>query len=228
MIKLLHLEALLVAVFMISACGAGDNPSPAPKPSPTVWMFQYSNAVSGPFFDAQDNAYFDFPADCAVNPMLGYKPCSANYLVQSRTAPLSGDAIFNLGFRLDGSGQTSYLINLNNTCGPGSPATVRPYFQRQGDNLSGEGEYEFYRWFGPPLNLAGNSGVLQSSTSLGARDQWIDVWGYPATDNAAAFAAALASPSFVGLVFGGGCFASHGANAIGGPVRFTLTSFGVN
>jgi hypothetical protein len=57
------------------------------------------------------------------------KTISMNYEID-----LTGSPIFN------------YIINPDNTFGSGSPGTVRLYFQQVGDNLSGNGAYEFYRW----------------------------------------------------------------------------------
>jgi hypothetical protein len=65
-------------------------PAPAPAPpsagavismAASAWVFQFSTAVPQNPTQAGTGWYFDFPADCAIDPTLGYKPCSVNYLV---------------------------------------------------------------------------------------------------------------------------------------------------
>jgi hypothetical protein len=65
-------------------------PAPAPAPpsagavismAASAWVFQFSAAVPQNPTQAGTGWYFDFPPDCAIDPTLGHKPCSVNYLV---------------------------------------------------------------------------------------------------------------------------------------------------
>jgi hypothetical protein len=212
-------------------------PAPAPVPSAgavismaaSAWVFQFSAAVPQNPTQAGTGWYFDFPADCAIDPTLGYKPCSVNYLVTGFGGAITHGKTISMNYEIDltGSPIFNYIINPDNTCGSGSPGTVRLYFQQVGDNLSGNGAYEFYRWFSTPATLAPGSNTL-SVVLAGAN--WISVYGKVGNDPTAAtgFAAAIADIGHIGMVFGGGCFASHGVNIQGsGTARFTVNSYGV-
>ena len=213
-------------------------PAPVPAPPPaggaismaaSAWVFQFGAAVPANPIQTRAGWYFDFPADCAINPTLGYKQCSVNYLVTGFGGTIADGKTISMNYQIDvtGSPVFNYLINPNNTCGSGSPGTVRLYFQQVGDNLSGNGTYEFYRWFSTPATLAPGSNTL-SVVLAGAH--WISVYGKAGNDPAAAagFAAAIANIANIGMVFGGGCFASHGVNIQGsGTARFTVNSYGI-
>src|SRR2546427_5558274 len=59
----------------------------------------------------------------------------------------------------------NYQLNPNNTCD--YPAHARLYLQRTGDDLSGQGEYEFYRWFSNRSEE--HTSELQSQSNLVCR-----------------------------------------------------------
>jgi hypothetical protein len=59
-------------------------------------------------------------------------------------------------------------------------------------------------------------------------DQWTDVNGMTCVQQPEGFAAALAHPANVGMKFGGGCFAGHGAFIDSGTATFTVTGFSIN
>jgi hypothetical protein len=121
-----------------------------------------------------------------------------------------------------------YRFNPNNTCD--CAASARLYLQRIGDDLSGAGPFEFYRWWSRDpaffeLNSGGGDGALQVDL---APDKWISVQGRAGdTDDStkAGFGAAISNLSAIGLTFGGGCFYGHGVNISGESARFVLTGF---
>jgi len=193
----------------------------------SAWMFQSGTAVPANPTQKGADWYFDFPADCAIDPTLGYKPCSVNYLVTGYSGAITPGKTISMSYQIDvtGSPVFSYRINPNNTCSSGSPGTVRLYFQQAGDDLSGNGTYEFYRWFSTPAALAPGSNTL---SVLLAGANWISVYGKVGDDPTAepGFAAATANIANIGMAFGGGCFAGHGVNIQGrGTARFTVNSY---
>jgi hypothetical protein len=193
----------------------------------SAWVFQFSAAVPENPTQAGEGWYFDFPTDCPINPTLGYKPCSVNHLVTAYDGAIADGKAISTTYQIDVTGLPifNYLINPNNTCGPGSPGTVRLYFQQAGDNLSGIGAYEFHRWFSTPVPLIPGANTL-SAVLDGAN--WISVYGKRGNDPdaAAGFTGAIADVANIGMVFGGGCFAGHGVIIQGsGTARFIMNSY---
>jgi hypothetical protein len=116
-----------------------------------------------------------------------------------------------------------YHTEASNTC-PGS-ATVRLYFQQQGDDLTIT--HATYRWFSDPFVLAPTNGAVTFMVPLRG-DQWTDVNGMTGVQQPDGFAAALAHPANVGMTFGGGCFAGHGVFIDSGTATFAVTGFSIN
>jgi len=104
------------------------------------------------------------------------------------------------------------------------PARIRLFLQRRGDDWSGAGAREFYRWWSVS-NVVLAAGEHELSAPL-VPDQWLSVFGkrgdHPAT--AGQFVAAVADLESAGQTFGG-MFAGHGVFAVEGPSRFTLESY---
>ena len=104
------------------------------------------------------------------------------------------------------------------------PARLRLFLQRRGDDWSGAGAYEFYRWWSVS-NVVLAAGKHELAAPL-VPEQWLSVFGkhgdHPAA--AAQFAAALADLQAVGQTFGG-MFAGHGVFAVEGASRFALESY---
>lgn len=97
------------------------------------------------------------------------------------------------------------------------------YLQREGDDWSGIGKFETYRWwatFAAPTPIT--AGEHEVIAPLSAR--WEAVEGSNADDNVEAFRAALSQAARIGFTFGGGTGFGHGVYAEG-KARFTLLSF---
>ena len=108
---------------------------------------------------------------------------------------------------------------------PGPPSILSIYFQRRGDNWTGRGPFEAYRWYSTfrthmPI-VAG-----EHELSVGLDENWTAVQTSSARTNPAAFRDALLNADRVGFVFGGGDGFGHGVYATG-PARFVVTSFKV-
>jgi hypothetical protein len=118
-----------------------------------------------------------------------------------------------------------YHTEASNSC-PGS-ATVRLYFQRQGDDLTMASAT--YRWWSNPISfvLVPTSGAATITVPLHG-SQWTDVNGMSGLQQPSGFAAALAHPANIGMTFGGGCFFGHGVFIDSGAATFTITGFSIN
>ena len=101
-----------------------------------------------------------------------------------------------------------YHTEASNTCD--APASVRLFVQRRGDNMSGDGAYEFYRWWSRSAAYVLSTGSIVLVGDLTDPSQWTSVFGKSGDTNEPSFRAALADLGDVGFTFGGGCFYGHG------------------
>ena len=104
------------------------------------------------------------------------------------------------------------------------PALIRLFLQRRGDDWSGAGVHEYYRWWS-----VGHVELTEGEHELVAPlapNQWLSVFGKRGDQFGAAeqFTTAMADLQAVGLTFGG-TFAGHGVFAVERPARFTLMSY---
>jgi hypothetical protein len=108
---------------------------------------------------------------------------------------------------------------------PDEPATVSLYFQRAGDNWSGRGRYQSYRWYSPVQAVVP---LTPGEHTIAVRfdERWTDVHGASNSDVPGAFAAALQETRSVGIAFGSRSLRSHGVYATG-PARFVLLDFDI-
>lgn len=104
---------------------------------------------------------------------------------------------------------------------PGKPATISIYFQRRGDDWSGLGEYEAYRWWFTKQTLT--AGAHEMIAPLDS-PWWQAVEQSNGRTNPAGFAHAKANAESVGFTLGGGSGLGHGAY---GPATLTIAYFGV-
>lgn len=106
---------------------------------------------------------------------------------------------------------------------PPVPAQITAYLRREGDNWSGVGGYEFFRWFCTSATITGlRPGEFEIRAPFDA--EWTPVTGLKNSLTAPQeFSAALAHPGFIGAVLGGGDGYGHGIYATG-PARLVLTS----
>jgi hypothetical protein len=167
--------------------------------------------------------FFDFP-DCGGTPA-----CGVHYVVTP--GPLSASNYVNAQVKitLSGSPEFVYKLEPNNTCD--NPAKAYFYLQRIGDDMSGQGPMEFYRWW--TADDADAFNLVESVADLTVAltpDKWISVFGKRGDTDATTltrFQSAIANIGSVGLTFGGGCFRGHGVNVINGGARFNLNSYSI-
>jgi hypothetical protein len=106
-----------------------------------------------------------------------------------------------------------------------SPSMITLYFQRRGDNWSGRGRFESYRWY---ATFATQSPVTPGEHLMVAPldGAWTAVETSSARTNPAAFREAIAAAGQVGFVLGGGDGFGHGVFATG-RARLVVTEFRV-
>ncbi len=162
-------------------------------------------------------------------------PAAAHYLTTKTLGGLRASVGITAAVKVETTG-TPTFVTLNagqiDPEGAGFPAKAALYLQRRGDNLSGAGEYEYYRWWADnPFVLT--TGAATLSESFADPSRWYSVYGKHGAESAetrAGFAAAIADLDKVGLTFGGR-FAGHGvalANGTDGSANFVMTDFKVS
>ena len=108
---------------------------------------------------------------------------------------------------------------------PQLPSIITLYFQRRGDDWSGAGWFETYRWYATFVSQSPiTAGAHEMSASL--TGNWTAVETSSARTNPAAFQAALANADEVGFVLGGGDGYGHGVFATG-RARLVVTYFAI-
>ncbi len=176
------------------------------------WQFQYSPGMpAGPTKEA-GGWHFDFP-----------KADGVHYLVVGSNGPASGMKQIALDYEVTTTGNPVFEFRTaaNNTC-PTPLGNVSLYMQRKGDDLSGAGAYEYYRFWSRPLLSELKAGPATLTVPL-TDDNWISVYGKHGQ-----LAGALSNLQAIGMTFGGGCFAGHGVYVTGGTARFIAKSYSVN
>lgn len=103
------------------------------------------------------------------------------------------------------------------------PATVRLFFEQQGDDLNDPNG----RWWANAsiYSLGSQDGQTFTFTIPFTSDQWTNVDG---DHDAAAFSAALNNIGWVGMTYGGQYFAGHGVAISGGSAQYILVNYQVN
>ncbi|WP_437991862.1 hypothetical protein [Sorangium sp. So ce145] len=185
------------------------------------WFFYYGNMPNSPKALASGVGwYFDFPRDVD----------GPHYLYTTHAKPITAN---NLTMTLQ------VVITSGSPTFDPADTTVRPYIQREGDNWTGTGEYQFYRWWSNPIAFRlewwSNSdpqlriGITNLIVPL-KPDHWSSVLGRRGDEDAstlAGFQSALKNVQKVGMTFGGGGSFGHGVTVSGGTVRFILTDYSV-
>lgn len=137
--------------------------------------------------------------------------------------PLAGASRIAVRYRVEAARGTRFVADET----PGEQATVSLYFQQAGDNWSGRGRYQGYRWYTPvravmPLTPG------EHTIMVGLDEVWTNVNGQPNSnvEQRGPFAAALENTARIGIAFGSVSRRSHGVYATG-PARFTLLNLDI-
>lgn len=151
---------------------------------------------------------FDFPI----------APSAVHYVTKACSS-LAGKTSIRISYRITADDGVQFLGA--KTGGNGSGPTL--YIQRKGDNWSGNGKFETYRWwatFTTPLPIT----VGEHEIDAPLNGNWTAVMTSSAMTNPAAFQAALADAGRTGFTFGNQEGFGHGVYATG-KARFELLSF---
>lgn len=216
----LRTAAMAVLAFL-AACGpAGDGAAAAPADPARAEAWEIGPVIRGrnysegaPLHPSPSPSglwHFDIPE----------KPSGVHY-VTFRHGPLTGKRRFVLRYRVDAAPGARIVPATD----PALPSIITLYFQRRGDDWSGVGEYEAYRWF---ATFASRMPIEPGEHEIAAPldGLWSAVETSNAQTNPAGFRAALAEADRVGFVLGGGDGFGHGAWATG-PARLTVLEFRV-
>lgn len=131
--------------------------------------------------------------------------------VQNFSPPaLQAGKTLKIDFTVSGAGFVPFEF-------PDRQAMVSVQFQRRGDNWSGTGAMQSYRWYSRQMVLLA-PGEFTLTVPL-VLESWGDVQGK--SDNPDAFAAAMLDLDNIAIVFGHSSGAGHGVYATE-PSRFTL------
>jgi hypothetical protein len=198
---------ILVLLLLLAGCSESDRPATA------GWEIRYSTGVKLNDPVRGQEFSFDFPL----------LPGSVHYITKPVTLTARGSASATFTITTTGNPVFDYRTAPNNTCN--ASAAVRLFLQRRGDDMSGKGPYEFYRWWS-------NAGTVlkQGTFTVDVPLQpalWTSVFGKHGDTNPGAFAAAMADLGNIGVTFGGGCFFGHGVRILKGSAVFTMDRFNV-
>jgi hypothetical protein len=194
-------------------CVAIQPPPPPPPPAgewaigPVIGGINYSPGMPA----STTGQAFTFPVGA---------PNHVGYLTRDPVGPysLAGKSKIKFVFEIIGDGP--YRANAS----PPDITYVGLYFQRAGDDWSGQGVYEGYRFYTlDSIPLKAGTWTLEVPLQ---RDRWTSVSANTASE--ADFAAAMNQASAVGFTFGNAEGKGHGVYSLSPGCRFTVESYVVS
>jgi hypothetical protein len=211
-------RAFLPVAALIAACGtAADRASAAPAAGsgweigPIIGGRNYSQGVALHPTALPGGAWsVDLPR----------APGSIHY-VTFRHGSLAGKHRIVMRYRID-AGPSVRILPVT---APDLPSVITLYFQRRGDNWSGVGSFETFRWY---ATFASQSPILAGTHVMVAplKGNWTAVETSSARTKPIAFRDAVDNAERVGFVLGGGDGYGHGVFATG-AARLVVTEFRV-
>ena len=160
-----------------------------------------------------DGWYFDFPQPESAAGHVHY--------LTFKHGPLTGKSRIVLRYRIEAEPGVQFYP----TKYPGWQSILTIYFQRRGDDWTGRGKFEAYRWWATFRSHAPlTPGEHELSVSLD--ENWTAVGTSSAANNPKGFRDAIREAERVGFTFGGGDGYGHGVYATG-PSKFVVTGFQV-
>ena len=209
-----QLGLTLIVLWLVAAlatCNSQPGPYNIPNPSAAEWA-DFGTGIGSGFTGKLSNPFL-FPAQTSHH--------SVNY-VFTKAPALAVAQTITLNYSLDGDA-TFAPVDVNEQ----PPATMGLFFWRGGDNLSGQDDYVYYRWFCSQKVLL-QLGDNQTLSCQIAGAKWVSVFGENGANSAASqagFAAALKYAAYAGATFSGKFFAGHGVWTTGGSATFTIKSY---
>jgi len=214
------LRSALIAAFCLSACGIETeaDAQPAAASNPQAWVIgpivrgrNYSKGVPlHPTARRGGGWHVDLP-----------RAPGSVHAVTFRHGSLAGKRRIVMRYRVEAARGARILAASDGRSG----STITLYFQRRGDNWTGRGRFETYRWY---ATFATQAPITPGDHVMVAPldGAWTAIETSKALTNPAAFRAALAEADQVGFVLGGGDGFGHGVFATG-PARLIVTDFRV-
>lgn len=201
------MAVLIIAALVVLAVGAlllfrrGSTPT-----MPSGWTAITDGNDYGCKVDAGGS--FTFPQS----------PSSVHYVTEA-CGPLAGKTQLRLRYQIDADPGVTFHDAQN-----GNPIATGPmlYFQRAGDDWSGLGAFETYRWWA--LASAGSLAPGEHEIVAKFSDVWNAVMTSHSDTSPQAFADALANAARAGFTFPNDSGAGHGIYA-SGKATFTLVEF---
>ena len=216
---MLFRAVIMVSLGLLAAAGIE-----APAPARTSYM-NPSAWVIGPIVRGQSRSR-GMPLHPSPGPGRGWhidlpQPPRSVHYVTFRHGPLAGKRRIVMRYRVEAAPGVRLFASSDGR----SPSMITLYFQRRGDNWSGRGRFETYRWY---ATFATQSPLVPGERVMVAPldGPWTAVETSRAVTSPAAFRQAVAEADQVGFVMGGGDGFSHGVSATG-PARLIVTDFRV-
>jgi len=207
------LKLILIALSLAACSGGGggstssnacDNSQFCPTPNVGQWVTFTAKSPQ------VNNNAFDFPC-CDGKLIAGY------FYTRLPAQPKVGQTL-KLTYSLD----VTNPIWATHDTGETPPPTLHLFIWQKGDNISCQGDYNFYRLFAARTLLV--PGDNQTVSSLLSGTSWQGCYPkLPLTDNR--LQTALNNNLGLGVTFGGQFFAGHGIYLTHGSARFTIKQF---
>ncbi|MEO8547254.1 MAG: hypothetical protein ABI422_02685 [Sphingomicrobium sp.] len=210
--------AIMITLASAASCGGAEAKAPAAGLNPSAWTI-------GPIVDGRNYSQ-GVPLHPSRGPADGWHidlpqaPGSVHY-VTVRHGSLAGKNQIVMRYRIEADPGARILP----ITAPQLPSVITLYFQRGGDNWSGAGRFETFRWY---ATFASQSPIAPGSHQIVAplNGNWTAIQTSSARSNPMAFRDALANADQVGFVLGGGDGYGHGVFATG-RARLVVTYFRV-
>ena len=201
---------------LLGGCGAVSSPPSTLSLSPNDWNLQYGHGVPDHPAATGGSAvwYFAFPSGEGSGVDYVTTPYHPTQDIQGKTLSM-----------------TFKVVSSAPVYGLSDPATYPPialhlFLQRSGDDGSGNGEMQYYRWWCPSgyYNLGSADNTTVTISCPLSAEAWTSVQGRSGTEE---FLQTLQNMEASGMTFGGSAGWGHGVNLQAGTARFELLGFSV-
>lgn len=197
-----------LCLFLLVSCGGGGGGGSSPRPDLVeAWNLEWAENMPRHPVATHDGWALELPT-----------PQAEPHYVTTGTGSLVGKTLIRMTYRVEGGP----IVPAKE---PLAPSIITLYFQRAGDNWSGLGEFESYRWyasFASQMPITAGDHVLEARLDA----NWTAVMTSSRNSNPQGFQSALENAARVGFALGGGDGLGHGVRAQN-PSRIVVTSFEV-
>lgn len=230
-ILLARLFIVAVGLALLSTLLVGcDDSDPAPKPSTSVNLMDPAVWEVGPIIKGENKSKgvplhpVATPDGWAIDIPHPTPAAGHVHYITAPYGPLAGKSRITMRYRVE-LAEGAEIMPICCTDQPSYKGMLTPFFQRRGDNWTGSGEFETYRWWGTfATQTPIPAGEHEIVAPLDAK--WTAVQVSSSETNPSGFAGALADTGRVGFCLGGGDSYCHGVYATG-PARIVVTGFAV-